>query len=222
MVFLFPVFSMSSIRNTRKEYSKQNLTESAVAKDPFIQFRTWLNEAMKSELVEPNAMTLATSSGDGIPSARIVLLRGVDEKGFVFFTNYGSYKGQQLAENPRACLVFFWKELERQVRITGLVEKTSAAESDDYFKTRPEGSKIGAWASPQSKVIPGRHWLEEEERNFREQFIEKTIERPPHWGGFRVRPINIEFWQGRPNRLHDRIQYDLKDDGTWEITRLAP
>jgi pyridoxamine 5'-phosphate oxidase len=213
---------MSSISQIRKEYSRQNLTEVSVSKDPFTQFREWWKDAVDSQLIEPNAMTLATSSGDGIPAARIVLLKGVDEKGFVFFTNYNSYKGQQLAENPRACLVFFWKELERQVRITGLVERTSVEESDEYFNSRPEGSKIGAWASPQSKIIPGRDWLEEEEKNFNEKFNGKAVKRPSHWGGFRVRPINIEFWQGRPNRLHDRIQYDLKDDGSWEISRLAP
>jgi pyridoxamine 5'-phosphate oxidase len=213
---------MASISDLRKEYSRQILSESSVASDPFRQFQEWWRDAMNSQIIEPNAMTLATSSGDGIPAARIVLLKSVDEKGFIFFTNYNSFKGQQLEENPRACLVFFWKELERQVRITGLVEKTTAKESDAYFKTRPEGSKIGAWASPQSKIIPGRDWLEEEEKNFRKQFDGKPVERPPHWGGFRVRPISIEFWQGRPNRLHDRIQYDLKGDGSWEITRLAP
>jgi pyridoxamine 5'-phosphate oxidase len=213
---------MSSIGDLRREYSKQILNETSVDSNPFSQFRVWWNEAINSEIIEPNAMTLATSSGDGIPAARIVLLKGLDDKGFVFFTNYNSFKGQQLAENPRACLVFFWKELERQVRITGLVEKTTGKESDDYFSTRPEGSKIGAWASPQSKVIPGRDWLEQEENNFRKQFNSKPVERPAHWGGFRVRPINIEFWQGRQNRLHDRIQYDLKDDGSWEISRLAP
>src|SRR6516165_4192032 len=182
---------MSSIASIRKEYRLNSLSEEKVGRDPFDQFGQWWNEALASEIDEVNAMTLTTASNDGIPSARVVLLKGFDEKGFVFFSNYNSYKGRQLEENPRACLVFFWKELERQVRITGLVEKTTAKESDEYFKTRPEGSKIGAWASPQSKIIPGRDWLEEEEKNFRKQFDGKTVERPPHWGGFRVRPINI-------------------------------
>src|SRR5882762_10467756 len=151
---------MSSIADIRKEYKLQSLLEKEVAADPFLQFSTWWNEALHSDIGEVNAMTLATASNDGIPAARIVLLKGFDKNGFVFFTNYSSFKGQQLLENPRACLVFFWKELERQVRITGLVEKTSDIESDEYFNSRPEGSRIGAWASPQSQVIAGRQWLE--------------------------------------------------------------
>jgi pyridoxamine 5'-phosphate oxidase len=213
---------MSSIAEIRKEYTLQSLTEESVAADPFTQFDRWLNEALASQILEPNAMTLATASGDGIPAARIVLLRGFDQEGFVFFTNYNSFKGQQLAENPRACLVFFWKELERQVRVTGLVRRTTEAESDNYFGSRPEGSKIGAWTSPQSQVIPDRIWLEENERKFQQEFRGKQIHRPAHWGGYRVQPITIEFWQGRENRLHDRIQYTLKEDGSWEIERLAP
>jgi pyridoxamine 5'-phosphate oxidase len=169
-----------------------------------------------------NAMTLATASADGVPAARIVLLKGYDEHGFVFFTNYESFKGMQLAENPRACLVFFWKELERQVRITGLVEKVSAEESDAYFNSRPEGSRIGAWVSPQSQVIASREWLEEQEKKYIKDFSEQTVKRPAHWGGYRVKPISIEFWQGRSNRLHDRIQYTLQGDNTWTIERLAP
>src|SRR3974390_253625 len=161
---------MSSIAEIRKEYRLNSLSEENVCSDPFQQFDCWWKEALASEIDEVNAMTLATASSDGIPSARIVLLKGFDEKGFVFFTNYKSYKGKQLDENPRACLVFFWKELERQVRITGLVEKVTASESDDYFHKRPTGSRIGAWASPQSEVIPARHWLLENEKKFREKF----------------------------------------------------
>jgi len=213
---------MSSIAEIRKEYKLQSLSEKDVAPDPFVQFDKWWQHAMASQIEEVNAMTLATASQDGIPSARIVLLKGMDNRGFKFFTNYNSFKGLQLRENPRACLVFFWKELERQVRITGIVEKLDAAESDAYFSSRPEGSKIGAWLSPQSQVIPGRDWLEEKEMKFRDQFDGRTIQRPPHWGGYRVQPITIEFWQGRPNRLHDRIQYGLEEGGQWSIERLAP
>jgi pyridoxamine 5'-phosphate oxidase len=167
-------------------------------------------------------MTLATASSDGLPSARIVLLKGFDVKGFVFYTNYNSYKGQQLAENPRACLVFFWKELERQVRITGIVTKVSATESDEYFNIRPEGSRIGAIASPQSQVIANREWLELEVEQLHNKLGSDTIKRPEHWGGYRLMPAIVEFWQGRPNRLHDRIQYSLEEDGIWKIERLAP
>jgi pyridoxamine 5'-phosphate oxidase len=157
-----------------------------------------------------------------MPDARIVLLKGFDERGFTFFTNYHSSKGRQLLENPRACLVFFWKELERQVRISGLSVLVNEKENDEYFNSRPEGSRIGAWASPQSEVIDGRGWLEQNEKKIREQFSGKKIGRPPHWGGFRVKPTQIEFWQGRPNRLHDRILYRLQGNGDWRIERLAP
>jgi len=157
-----------------------------------------------------------------VPSARIVLLKGYDENGFVFYTNYNSYKSKDLHENPRACLVFFWKELERQVRITGLAQKTSDDESDEYFNSRPEGSRIGAWASPQSEVINSRQWLEENEKKYSESFKNKSLSRPTHWGGFRVQPVTIEFWQGRSNRLHDRILYSLEENGSWKIERLAP
>jgi pyridoxamine 5'-phosphate oxidase len=211
-----------NISDIRKDYTQRSLTEEDVQQEPLKQFQRWWDEAMASQIDEVNAMTLATSSPDGVPAARIVLLKGFDENGFVFFTNYDSFKGMQLAENPRACLVFFWKELERQVRITGLVQKTSAAESDAYYHSRPEGSRLGAWASPQSHVIPDRKWLEANEKKIQEQFNGKPAERPPHWGGYRVKPITIEFWQGRPSRLHDRIQYSLQEDGGWNIERLAP
>lgn len=211
-----------SIADIRKDYAARELLESSAAPAPVAQFRSWWEEAVHSRIDEVNAMTLATASPDGMPAARIVLLKGFDEDGFVFYTNYQSFKGMQLAENPRACLVFFWKELERQVRITGLVEKVAPAESDAYFQTRPEGSRIGAWTSPQSLVIPGRDWLEEA---YAEQagLMEGTdIERPEFWGGYRVRPIIVEFWQGRPSRLHDRLQYTLEDNGQWKRERLAP
>jgi pyridoxamine 5'-phosphate oxidase len=212
----------STIADIRKDYKLKSLLEKDVAANPIRQFDTWWQEALHSEIDEVNAMTLATASADGIPAARIVLLKGYDEHGFVFFTNYESFKGMQLAENPRACLVFFWKELERQVRITGLVEKVSAEESDAYFNSRPEGSRIGAWVSPQSQVIDNREWLEEQEKKYIKDFAAQSLKRPIHWGGYRVKPISIEFWQGRSNRLHDRIQYTLQGDNKWIIERLAP
>ena len=213
---------MDSMAEIRKDYKLRSLSEKDVNTNPIQQFEKWWNEAQKSEIVEANAMTLATASNDGIPSARIVLLKGLDARGFVFFTNYNSFKGQELAGNPRACLVFFWKELERQVRITGVVQKVSEKESDDYFNSRPEGSRIAAWASSQSQVIESREWLEENEKKLKDELSTNGIKRPPHWGGYRVMPIDIEFWQGRPNRLHDRINYSLQENGDWLIERLAP
>ncbi|HXB44289.1 MAG TPA: pyridoxamine 5'-phosphate oxidase [Puia sp.] len=213
---------MKQQSSIRKEYKLEKLSEQEISQDPFQQFHKWWQDALQSEIEELNAMTLATASGDGVPSARIVLLKDFDEKGFVFYTNYESFKGMQLLENPRACLVFFWKELQRQVRITGLVEKTSAETSDEYFNSRPEGSRIGAIASPQSRVIEDRNWLEQKDENVRKELKGKPITRPAHWGGYRVKPVTIEFWQGRPNRLHDRIQYSLQQDASWKIERLAP
>ena len=212
----------NTIREIRKEYIQESLAENEVSPDAIQQFSIWWNEALKSNIEEVNAMTLATASCDGLPSARIVLLKDFDEKGFVFYTNYNSFKGQQLAENPRGCLVFFWKELERQVRITGLITKTSSSESDEYFNVRPEGSRIGAIASPQSQIIPSREWLEKEVAELMKKLASNTIERPSNWGGYRLMPAIIEFWQGRPNRLHDRIQYSLEENGSWKIERLAP
>jgi pyridoxamine 5'-phosphate oxidase len=210
------------IAEIRKEYSHKTLVESEIDSDPIKQFNTWWQDALEAKITELNAMTLATASSDGMPSARTVLLKGFSEKGFVFFTNYNSFKGQQLAENPKACLVFFWKELERQVRITGIVQKTSNEENDAYFQSRPKISQVGAIASPQSQVIESRQWLDDHYKNLVEQLQKASIVRPGHWGGYIVRPVIIEFWQGRPGRLHDRIQYTLLEDGSWKIERLAP
>jgi pyridoxamine 5'-phosphate oxidase len=193
-----------------------------VAADPIQQFGIWWQEALQSEIVEVNAMTLATANEQGVPSARIVLLKGYDERGFVFFSNYESKKAGDLQVNPMASLVFFWKELERQVRISGRVEKVTELESDQYFQSRPEGSRIGAWASPQSTVISSRQVIEEKVEALQASFEGKEIPRPLHWGGYRVVPSSIEFWQGRSSRLHDRIQYTLQSDDNWVIERLAP
>ena len=213
---------MYSIAGIRKDYKLHSLTEKEVKTNPIDQFSIWWNDALSAEVDEVNAFTLATASAEGVPSARIVLLKGYDEKGFVFFTNYNSYKGKDLQENPRACLVFFWKELERQIRVTGLVQKTGDAESDAYFNSRPAGSRIGACASPQSEIIKNREWLEDNEKKYKETDEKNPLQRPLHWGGYRVTPVTIEFWQGRSNRLHDRIQYSLSDSGGWKIERLAP
>jgi len=216
------VSDTNAIANIRKEYKLQTLAEKDVLKNPFSQFDKWWQEAIHSNLEEVNAMTLATASADGMPDARIILLKGVDEKGFVFFTNYESTKGHQILENPRASLVFFWAALERQVRISGLVSLTSSTVSDKYFDSRPEGSRIGAWASPQSQVIESREWLEEKEKRLKEESMEHPKHRPPYWGGYLVKPTRMEFWQGRPSRLHDRILYTLQGNGHWKIERLAP
>jgi pyridoxamine 5'-phosphate oxidase len=209
------------ISDIRKDYKLRTLNEEDVTADPIEQFTRWWSEAIYSEIDEVNAMTLATATKDGVPSARIVLLKGYNENGFIFFTNYNSHKGQELAENPRAALVFFWKELERQVRIEGMVEKVSAKESDEYFNTRPSGSRIGAWASPQSSIIENRDVIELSAKKYDATFKEE-IPRPPYWGGYIVMPVKIEFWQGRSSRLHDRIQYTKQSDEGWEIRRLAP
>ena len=211
-----------SIADIRKDYQLQSLLETDVADNPFEQFNRWWDDAINSELDEVNAMTLATASTTGMPSARIVLLKSATADGFIFFTNYNSHKGKELEENPFACLVFFWKELERQIRITGTIEKISAAESDEYFYSRPVGSRIGAWASPQSSVIPSRKTIETNIVKYEQEFAGTKITRPPHWGGYIVKPTLIEFWQGRPNRLHDRIQYSKTQEGSWKFDRLAP
>lgn len=213
---------MISIADIRKDYSLKTLHVEDVEKNAIDQFSKWWNDAVKSEIPEVNAMTLATASADGLPSARIVLLKGFKQDGFRFFTNYESFKGKQIFENPRACLVFFWKELERQIRITGLVEKLPEKESEEYFNSRPAGSRIGALASPQSEVIESSEWLIHRADQMKDQYGDKQIPRPKDWGGYLVRPVTIEFWQGRPNRLHDRLQYSLQENGEWKIERLAP
>jgi pyridoxamine 5'-phosphate oxidase len=214
--------AITNIADIRTEYKKETLSEQDTAATPVEQFARWWDEALTSGIEEVNAMTLATATKEGIPSARIVLLKEFTSEGFVFFTNYESKKGMELLENPVAELVFFWKELERQVRISGTVIKVAAADSDAYFSSRPEGSRIGAWASPQSRSISSRQWLEAREQEIAQQFAGKSIERPPHWGGYLVQPRRVEFWQGRPSRLHDRILYTLQQDGSWTKERLAP
>ncbi len=211
-----------NIADIRKDYKMQSLSEADVAATPKEQFDRWWSDAMKSDILEVNAMTLATVNKEGEPSARIVLLKGYDERGFVFFTNYNSAKGSELAHNSNACLVFFWKELERQVRITGMAEKISNEESIAYFNSRPDGSKIGAWASPQSLAVAGKAWLKETFDYYMERFKHGEIPKPPHWGGYRVKPVKTEFWQGRPSRMHDRILYTKQPDSNWKIERLAP
>ena len=213
---------MSNIADIRKDYSKKMLQETDVHADAIEQFKTWWTEAVDSAIDEVNAMTLATASAQGKPSARVVLLKGFNESGFIFFTNYHSQKASEIEENPRVSLVFFWKELERQVRIDGTIKKITAEDSDEYFYSRPVESSIGAWASPQSKVIASRKVIEENVLELEKSFAGKTIDRPPHWGGYIVKPAVIEFWQGRSSRLHDRLQYNLNEMGQWEIKRLAP
>jgi pyridoxamine 5'-phosphate oxidase len=211
----------NSIADIRKDYKLQSLDESEVSPDPLQQFSTWWQEAINSNIEEVNAMTLATADKDGRPSARIVLLKGFDETGFKFFTNYNSRKGKEIEVNPFASLVFFWKELERQVRISGSVSRLSAEESDTYYQSRPSGSRLGAWCSPQSEVIESRAVLEHNLEKYQATFIDGQISRPPHWGGYAVKPVEVEFWQGRPSRLHDRIAY-TKVESSWTIARLAP
>lgn len=212
---------MTSLVDLRKSYSRGSLSRAAVDPDPILQFKAWMGEALSAQLPEPNAMTLATASADGKPSARIVLIKGVDERGFVFYTNYESRKGQDLAVNAQAALLFHWVELERQVRVDGRAEKLQSAESDAYFASRPLESRIGAWASDQSHEISSRAVLVARAAQFAAKFG-LNPPRPPHWGGYRVIPDRIEFWQGRPSRLHDRIAYTRQPDGTWHIARLAP
>jgi pyridoxamine 5'-phosphate oxidase len=212
-------FDLSALR---RSYSLKSLSRADVHPDPFEQFGSWFREALDSQVLEPNAMTLATADAQGRPGARIVLLKGFDSQGFVFFTNYESRKGEELEANPQAALLFAWLELERQVRITGTVSRVSEEESRAYFQSRPKPSQIGAWASPQSRVVSGRDVLESRVIDLMEEFKhEEQLPLPPFWGGYRVKPDWFEFWQGRESRLHDRIQYQRVDAG-WALDRLAP
>jgi pyridoxamine 5'-phosphate oxidase len=205
----------------RKKYSQIELNEKTVSRDPFEQFDIWYKEVLNSGISEPNAMAAATANSEGIPTVRTVLLKSYDNRGFVFFTNYGSKKGRDLSDNPKAALLFLWKEINRQIRISGTVMKTGQRESEEYFRSRPIESQLGAWASKQSSVIPNREHLIENYEKYKKQFEEKAIPLPPNWGGYRVIPEEFEFWQGGENRLHDRICYTIKGKD-WHISRLSP
>lgn len=209
------------INTLRHDFAMQTLDEKQVNSNPIQQFEAWFKEAVNAKVNEPNAMTVCTATKDGKPSARILLLRNFSENGFVYYSNYTSRKGREIEENPNCSLLFFWPELERQVRIEGTVEKQTAEESDLYFNTRPRSSKLGAWTSEQSKVIASRDILAKEFELFSAKFPEEQVPRPPHWGGYILKPVSIEFWQGRPSRLHDRIVY-TKENNEWKIARLAP
>jgi pyridoxamine 5'-phosphate oxidase len=210
------------VARLRTEYTRAGFAEADAAPDPVAQFRAWFEDALAADLHEPNAMTLATATPDGKPSARVVLLKGFDERGFVFYTNYGGRKGGEIGRNPRAALVFYWGELERQVRIEGRVGRVSEREADAYFASRPRGSRLGAWASEQSRPVESREVLESRLAALEREYEGQTIPRPPFWGGYRVEPETVEFWQGRENRLHDRIVYRRTGGGGWEIERLQP
>lgn len=210
-----------AVSDLRREYTRAGLCEADLAPDPVDQFRQWFDEMLEASLYEPNAMTLATATPDGRPSARVVLLKGFDERGFVFYTNYEGRKSRELEANPNCTLTFYWGELERQVRIEGRAVKVPDEESDAYFATRPRGSQLGAWASEQSRPVEGRGKLEERLRELEAEYAGREIPRPPFWGGYRVEPQRIEYWQGRENRLHDRLLYTRREDG-WEIQRLQP
>jgi pyridoxamine 5'-phosphate oxidase len=211
-----------SLSDLRREYALAGLKESDLDPSPFKQFDKWFQQALAAGLPEPNAMTLATATLDGKPSARVVLLKGFDERGFVFFTNYESQKGLELSANPHAALVFYWIELERQVRISGRVSRVSSEESETYFHSRPTGSQLSAWASQQSEVVSERKILEDRLEELTHEYQSKPIPLPPFWGGYRVAPETLEFWQGRPNRLHDRLRYTLQPGSQWLIERLSP
>jgi pyridoxamine 5'-phosphate oxidase len=222
---LTDTFSMNKsthdLAHMRKSYEQAQLDTTHVLRDPMEQFHKWFDEAVRAKALEPNAMTLATVGPDGRPSTRVLLLKGADAEGLVWFTNYGSRKGQEIEGHPVVAMQFFWPELERVVRIEGPAERVPAAESDAYYRSRPLGSRIGAWASPQSQVLTSREALEEAWAQ-RQAELGDDPARPPHWGGYRLKPDHWEFWQGRPSRLHDRITFDLQSDGSWLIQRLAP
>ena len=211
-------YKLSALRN---EYSAKELSKEGINNDPLLQFEKWFNEALETKVLEPNAFILSTATREGKPSARVLLLKGVSRGGFTFFTNYQSKKARHIEDNPFGAMVFFWPELERQVRIEGEIHKVTPEESDEYFVKRPLGSRLGAWASKQSEVIPDREYLRDKMKQLEEKTKGSEIERPDYWGGYRMMPGVIEFWQGRPNRLHDRLQYTLKD-GNWKIERLSP
>lgn len=210
------------INTLRHDFSKQTLDEKDVNSNPILQFEKWFKEAVDAKVNEPNAMTLSTATKEGKPSARILLLRNFNESGFVFYTNYTSRKGIEIENNPQAALLFFWPELERQVRIEGILEKQSQKDSDIYFNTRPRESKLGAWSSAQSSKIESRKVLDENYKNYSEKFPNENVPRPDFWGGYNLKPNTIEFWQGRPSRMHDRILYSKNKNGSWIIERLAP
>ena len=211
-----------NIAELRREYTLAGVLESDLAADPIDQFQKWFDEALKAQIVEPNAMVLATATSTGLPSTRLVLLKCVDRSGFAFFTNYESRKAHELADNPHASLAFPWMALERQVVVNGIVSKVSREKSADYFKMRPRGSRLGAWVSTQSKVIPDRKYLEGRLRQLEAKYPGDEIPLPPNWGGYVLRHDEIEFWQGRPNRLHDRLRYVRQPDNSWRIERLSP
>lgn len=216
---------MEDLRNylnsIRHDFAKQTLDELDVIDNPIDQFAKWFEEAVGAQVIDPNAMTLCSATKEGKPSARIVLLRNFSENGFVYYSNYNSRKGSEIADNPNCALLFFWPELERQIRIEGIVQKQSSEESDLYFNSRPRESKLGAWTSEQSKIISNREVLNKEYEKISLQYPDENVPRPPHWGGYLLKPSTIEFWQGRPNRLHDRILYTIENNN-WKIERLAP
>lgn len=212
---------MKDLSHLREEYKQRRLLRNELSLKPVIQFELWLDEAIHARVHEPNAMCLSTVDSSGMPQSRMVLLKQVFAEGFVFFTNYESDKGKEIQQHPQVALNFFWPELERQVRIVGIADKVSADLSDTYYYSRPVNSRVGAWVSPQSRVIP-EEWLEEEFELLKNSLLHRNLQRPPHWGGYLVQPVQMEFWQGRPSRLHDRFRYRLTDDGVWQIERLAP
>ena len=214
--------STGNLHDLRQSYERHRLDDRAIHENPFAQFAAWFQDAVDSPIGEPNAMMLATADAAGVVSSRMVLLKSYDERGFVFYTNYRSRKGRSIAENPHVAITFFWDVLERQIHIEGTAQKVSDEESDNYFHSRPDGHQLGAWVSPQSEIIPDRAYLEGRLEEMQARFQQEPLYRPPHWGGFRIAPTRFEFWQGRANRLHDRIEYRLTGDYKWENNRLAP